>query len=168
MTKILRVYSLNNLQMCHIAMWTTVIILHIASLVVWSSSHVQLFCHPMPALSVPQHLPKFVQIHIDCISDAIQPSHPLMPSSPSALNLSQHQRLSTSDDQNTETSASASIFPMSMQGWFPLRLTGSISLLCKGLSGVFSSMTVWRHWFFGILPSLQSSSHTRRWPLGRS
>ena len=57
-------------------------------------------------------------------------------------------------------------FPMSIQGWFPLRLTGLISLLSKGLSRVFSSTTVWRYQFFGILPSLWSSSHNHTWPLG--
>ena len=36
---------------------------------------------------------------------------------------------------------------MSIQGWFPLRLTGLISLLSKELSGVFSSTTVQRHQF---------------------
>ena len=51
------------------------------------------------------------------------------------------------------TGASASVFPMSIQSWFPLRLTGSISLLSKGLSGIFSSTTVRRHQFFGVLPS---------------
>ena len=45
-----------------------------------------------PDLPVPHHLPKFVQVHVHCISDAIQSSHPLTPSS-SALNLSQHQGL---------------------------------------------------------------------------
>ena len=45
----------------------------------------------MPGLSVPYHLLKFVQVHVHCISDVIQPSHPLTPSSPSALNLSKHQ-----------------------------------------------------------------------------
>ena len=39
-------------------------------------------------------------------------------------------------------------------------LTGLVSLLFKGLSGVFSSTTVQRHQFFGTPPSLQSSSHT--------
>ena len=34
----------------------------------------------------------------------------------------------------------------------------------KGLSGVFSSTTVWRHQFFGTLPSLQLSSHHHMWP----
>ena len=44
-----------------------------------------------------------------------------------------------SNDQNTGASASASILPVNIQGWSPLRLTGLISLLSKGLSGVFSS-----------------------------
>ena len=56
---------------------------------------------------------------------------------------------------------------MSIQGWFPLRLTGLISLLSTGLSVFFFSMTVWRHQFFGALPSLWSSSHNCMWPLGR-
>ena len=64
--------------------------------------------------------------------------------------------LFTSDDQNTGTSASASVLQASYQGWSPLRLTGLISLLSKGLSGVFSSTTVQRHQSFGALPSLQS------------
>ena len=55
-------------------------------------------------------------------------------------------------------SASASVLPVNIQGWSPLRLTGLISLLSKGLSGVFSSTTVWGYKFFGVLPSLWSSS----------
>ena len=46
-----------------------------------------------PGLHVPPHLLEFAQVHVHCISDAVQPSHPLMPSSPSALSLSQHQGL---------------------------------------------------------------------------
>ena len=60
-------------------------------------------------------------------------------------------RLFVPDDQNTRASASGSVLPTSIQGWFLLRLTGLISLLSKGLSGVFSSTTVRRHQFFGIL-----------------
>ena len=71
-----------------------------------------------------------------------------------------------SDDQNT--GASASVLPVNIQGWYLLRLTGLISLPCKGLSGVFSSTTIWRHQFFGILPSLWSSSHSHTWPLGKN
>ena len=49
--------------------------------------------------------------------------------------------LFTSDDQNTGASASASVIPMSIQGWYPLGWTGLISLLSKRLSGVFFSTT---------------------------
>ena len=52
-----------------------------------------------------------------------------------------------------------SVLSISTQGWFPLRSTSLINLLYKGLSGVFSSTTVWRHQFFGIMSSLWSSSH---------
>ena len=75
-------------------------------------------------------------------------------------------QLFASDDQNTGISTSESVLPTSIQGWFPLKLTGLISLLFKGLSGVFSSTIIWRHQFFGVLPSLWSSSHNRTWPLG--
>ena len=47
----------------------------------------------MPSRSVPHHLPQFAQVRVHCIGDAIQPSHPLPPSSPSALNISQYQGL---------------------------------------------------------------------------
>ena len=43
--------------------------------------------------SVSHHLPEFPQVHVYCIGDAIQPSHSLMPSFSSALNLSQQQGL---------------------------------------------------------------------------
>ena len=46
----------------------------------------------MPGLPAPHHLPEFSQVHVHCVSDALQPS-PVMPSSPSALSLSQHQGL---------------------------------------------------------------------------
>ena len=66
--------------------------------------------------------------------------------------------LFASDDQNTGASASASVLPVNIQDWSPLRLTGLISLLSKGILGVFSNTTVWRHQFFGSLSSLWSSS----------
>ena len=65
--------------------------------VIQSPSHVQLFetatDFSTQGLPVPHYLPEFVQVHVHCIGDAIQLSHPVMPPSPSALNLSQHQRL---------------------------------------------------------------------------
>ena len=63
-------------------------------------------------------------------------------------------RLFISGGQSIGTSASSSVLPMNVQGWFPLGLTGLISLLSKGLWRVFSSTTVRKHHFFGIKPSL--------------
>ena len=60
--------------------------------------------------------------------------------------------------------ASASALPVNIQGWFPLGLTGLISLLSKGFSRVFSRTTVQNHQFFGIQPSLWSNSHIHTWP----
>ena len=47
----------------------------------------------MPGLPVPHHFSEFAQVHVHWDGDAIQPSHPLSSSSPSAVNLSQHQGL---------------------------------------------------------------------------
>ena len=47
------------------------------------------------------------------------------------------------------------VFPMDIQGWFLLGLTGLVSLLSRGLSRVFSSTTVRQHQFFGAQPSLR-------------
>ena len=49
--------------------------------------------HSMPGLPVHHQLPEFTQTHAHRVSDAIQPSHPLLSPSPPALNLSQHQGL---------------------------------------------------------------------------
>ena len=45
-------------------------------------------------------------------------------------------------DQSIGVSALVSVFPMNIQDWFPLGLTGWIALLCKGLSRVSSNTTV--------------------------
>ena len=54
-------------------------------------------CDPMnrstPGLPVNHQLPEFTQTHIHRVSDAIQPPHPLLSPSSSALHLSQHQGL---------------------------------------------------------------------------
>ena len=68
--------------------------------------------------------------------------------------------LDPSGGQTIGASASASVLPMNIQGWFPLRLTGLTSLLSRGLSRVFSNTTVQKHQFFGTQPFLWSNSHT--------
>ena len=62
--------------------------------------------------------------------------------------------LFASGGQNIGASASPSVLPMNIQGWFPLRLTGLISLLSKGLSRAFYSTTFWKYQFFATQPSL--------------
>ena len=57
-------------------------------------------------------------------------------------------QLFASGGQSVRASASASVLPINIQSWFSLGLTGLISLLSKGLSGMFTSTTIWKHQFF--------------------
>ena len=70
-----------------------------------------------------------------------------------------------SGGQSIGVLASASVLPMNIQDWFPLGLTGWISLQSKRLSRVFSNTTVQKHQFFGHQLSLQSKSHIHTRPL---
>ena len=56
----------------------------------------------------------------------------------------------TTGGQNIGASALASVLPTNTQDWFPLGLTSLMSLQSKGLSRVFSNVTVQKHQFFGI------------------
>ena len=64
-----------------------------------------------------------------------------------------------SGGQSIRVSASASVLPMNIQDWFPLGLTGWISLQCIRLSRDFSNTTVQKHQFFGVPLSLWPNSH---------
>ena len=76
--------------------------------------------------------------------------------------------LFTSGGQSTGVSASASVLPMNIQNWFPLGLTGLISLQSKGLSRrVFSNTTVQKHQLSGAQSSLWFNSHIHTWLLER-
>ena len=74
-------------------------------------------------------------------------------------------RLFALGGQSIGASASASVLPMYVQDWFPLGLTGLISLLSKRLSKTFSSTTIWKCKFSGAQSSLWSSSHIHTWLL---
>ena len=73
-----------------------------------------------------------------------------------------------SGGQSIGVSASISVLPMNIQDWFPLRLTGWISLQSKGLSRVFSKTTVQKHQFFSAQLSLWSNSHIHTWLLEKT
>ena len=132
-------------------------------------------CHPMdcstPGFPVLHHLPELAQTHVHRVGDAIQPSHPLLSPSPPAFNLSQHQDLFHWEESVLPIrwpkcwSFSFGISLSSIQNWFPLGLTGLISLLSKGLSKFFSSTTAQKHQFSGAQPSLWSNSHIHTWLL---
>ena len=121
-----------------------------------------------PGFLVLHDLPEFAQTHVHWAGDANQPSYPLLPPS-HALNLPQHQGLFhwvfTLCSQSIKASDSASVHPVIIQGWFPLGLTGLISLLSKGLSRVFSSTIVQKHQFFGAQASLWSNCYIHTWLL---
>ena len=100
--------------------------------------------------------------------ELVMPSNHLILLSPSqSFNLSQHQSLCQwvgslhQIAKSIRASATVWVLPMSIQGWFPLRLTGLISSLSKELSRVFSNTTVQKHQFFSTQPSLWSNSHIR-------
>ena len=63
-------------------------------------------------------------------------------------------QLFASGGQSIGASALALVLLMNIQGWFPLGLTGYISLQSKGLSSVFSNTTVQKHQFFDAQLSL--------------
>ena len=83
----------------------------------------------------------------------------LLPSSFPASGSFPVSQLFTLGGQSIGASASASILPMNIQGWFLLELTGLISLLSKGLSRVFPNTTVQKHQFFNGQPSLWPNFH---------
>ena len=74
-------------------------------------------------------------------------------------------QLFESGGQSIGASSSASVLPMSIQDWFPLGLTGWISLQSKGLWRIFSNTTVQKHHFFSTQLSLWSNSHIYAWLL---
>ena len=101
------------------------------------------------------------------ISSSIVPFSSCLQSFPASGSFPVSQFFS-SGGQSIGVSASASVLPMNIHNWFPLGLTGLISLQSKGLSRVFSNTTVQKHQFFGAQLSLWSNSHIYTWLLEKS
>ena len=107
-----------------------------------SVTHLRMIlCDPMdwgtPVFPVLHHLPELAQTCVHWVSDAIQPSCLLSSPSPPAFNLSQQQGLfrwccSSAQVAKVLELHSASVLPMNIQGWFPIGLTGLISLQSTG------------------------------------
>ena len=137
------------------------------SLFSFSSSVMSDSLNPMncsaPGFPVLHHLPEFAQIHVHrChpnISSSVVPFSSCPQSSPSSVSFPMSQFFA-SGGQSTEGSASASVLPMNIQGWFPLRLTGLTSLLRQLVSPK-------SHWIktdtWLPLPALPSSPRAPKW-----
>ena len=87
------------------------------------------------------------------ISSSVVPYSSCLQSFPASRSFPMSQFFA-SGGQSIGISASASVFPMNIQDWFPLWLTSWISLQSKGLSKVFSNTTVQKHQFFSAQLSL--------------
>ena len=131
-------------------------------------------CYPMdcnmPSFPVHHQLPELAQTHVHQVSDAIEPfvlCRPLLllPSIFPASGSFPVSQFFTSSGQSTGVSASASILPMNIQVWFPLELTGLISLQCKVFSQVLYSTTIQKHQLFSAQLSLWSNFHIHTWLL---
>ena len=137
---------------------------------VQSLSHVQRFETPWAAarqasLSITnsRSLLKFMSVELVMPSNHLILCRPLQ-SSP-ALGSFPVSQFFASGGQIIGVSASASVLPVNVQDWFPLGLTGLISLQSKGLSRVFSNTIVQKHQFFSAQLSLLSNSHFCTWLL---
>ena len=122
-------------------------------------SHVQLFATPcavacQDSLSIANSLSLLKLMSIE----SVMPSNNLilfsscLQSFPASGPFLMSQ-LFASGGQSIGASASSSVLPMNIQDWFPLGLTGLISLQCKGLSRVLSHTTVQKHSLKGAQPS---------------
>ena len=123
-------------------------------------------CNPMDSITadVLHHHPgllKLMSIESVMPSNHLVLCHPFLsylqsfPTSGSFL----MSQLFTSGGPSIGASASKSVLPINIQGWFPLVLTGLISLRSKELSSVFFNTTVQKHQLFSAHPSLWSNSH---------
>ena len=103
-------------------------------------------CDPMdcstPGFPVLHYLSEFAQTHVHWVSDAIQPSHPLLPPYTPALTLSQHQSLFQWTGSSNQV---AKVVELQLQHQSVQWISGLISFRIawsKGLSRVFSSSTI--------------------------
>ena len=124
-------------------------------------------CDPMdcsmPGFSVLHYLQSLHSCSLSrrchpIISSSVDPFFSHLQSFPASESFPMSQ-LFISGDQSTGASASALVLTTNIQSWFPLGLSGLISMLSKRTSRVFSNTTVWKQQFFGAQASLWPNSH---------
>ena len=108
------------------------------------------------SFTISQNSLKLMSIESMMLSNHVILCRPLLllPSIFPSIRIFSVSWLFASGDQNIWASASASVLPMNIQGWFPLGSTGVLSFQSKRLSRVFSSTTIQKRQFFGAQLSL--------------
>ena len=155
----------SNKSYLYPAINSTQTVAHLSHVCVWTHAYVSMTmcCHCSVAQSCPTlcdpmdcSMPGFPVLHhlqslLRLISiESMMPSNQLVLSCPLLLCLQSFSAsgsflkswLFESGGQNIGVSVSSSVLPMNIQDWFPLGLTGLISLQSKGLSSIFSNITV--------------------------
>ena len=125
--------------------------------------HARLPC-PSPTPRVCSNSCSLSWWYYPAISSSVIPFSSCLQSFPASGSFPMSQ-LFISGGQSAGASASTSVLPRNIQGWFPVGLTGLISMLSKRLSRVFSSTTVQKHQFFSTQPSFWSNWHISTWLL---
>ena len=127
-------------------------------------------CQASLSSIISQSLLKFMSVELVMLSSHLTPvtSFSFCPQSFPAAGSFPVSWLFASGGQSIGASASASVLPMKIQGWFPLGWTALISLQSKGFSRIFFSATVQKHQFLGTQPSLWPDSHIRTWLLEKT
>ena len=132
------------------------VVSYLALVLIWVIAQSQfsrsVVSNSLQPLSISTHSPLSRWCH-PAIPSSVIPFSSCLQSFPASESFQMIQ-LFTSDGQSIGVFASASVLPMNIQGWFPLGLTGLISLQSKRLSRVFSNTTVQKHQFFGAQRSL--------------
>ena len=123
-------------------------------------------CNPMgchtPGFPVHHQVPELAQTHVHqwchpTISSSVDPFSSRLQFFPVSGSFLRSQFFA-SGGQSIGVLASTSVLPKNIQDWFPLGLTGLVSVQSKGLSRIFSNTTFWKHQFFVGLLTVNSHS----------
>ena len=132
----------------------------------WNAAH-QAPCPSSTSRACSNSCPSSRWCH-PTISSSVIPFPSCLQSFP-ALGCFLMTQLFTAGCQSITASASASVLPINIQGWFSLGLANPKELgFVKGLSRVFSNTTAQKHQFFSTQLSLWSNSHIHTWLLEKT
>ena len=146
--------------------WVLFVVQSLGSVPLFTTSWTAARLSPL-SFTVSQSLLKFMSFELVMLSNGLILCHPLL----LLLSVFPSIRVFSNESalhvmwESIGASVSTLVLPMNIQGWFPLGLTGLISLPSKALSRIFSNTTVWKHQFFSAQTSLWFNYHIRIWLL---